>query len=200
MSPLTRTLGLALFLKELAYTHVLTLPCSILEEWFDSAEFECTWFLSREEEGVGISIGLLAAGAKPIMLVQNSGFGNCVNALASLATAYEIPLVIGVSMRGDEVDENPAQMPMGRSTEGIIDALGCYRETITRIEDARSALARVETAAQRTGRPAFILLPRESQLAHQNRTSRRHRPGNLPVDSGCCSGEHQQGNLRAIRP
>jgi sulfopyruvate decarboxylase alpha subunit len=166
MLPLTRTLGLASILKELAYTDVLTLPCSILKEWFDPAEFDCTWFLSREEEGVGISVGLLAAGAKPIMLIQNSGLGNCVNALASLATAYQIPLVIGVSMRGDEVDENPAQMPMGRSTEGIIDALGSYRETVTRVEDARSALARVETAAQRTGRPAFVLLPRESQFAH----------------------------------
>jgi sulfopyruvate decarboxylase subunit alpha len=166
MLPRNRALDLASVLKELAYTHVLTLPCSILKEWFDPAEFECTWFLSREEEGVGISVGLLAVGAKPIMLVQNSGLGNCINALASLAIAYEIPLVIGVSMRGDEVDENPAQMPMGRSTEGIIDALGSYRETVTRFEDARSALERVETAAQRTGRPAFVLLLRESQLAH----------------------------------
>jgi sulfopyruvate decarboxylase subunit alpha len=171
MSPLTHTLGLASFLKDLAYTHVLTLPCSIIREWFDPAEFECTWFLSREEEGVGIAVGLLAAGAKPIMLIQNSGLGNCVNAIASLAAAYEIPLVIGVSMRGDVVDENPAQMPMGRWTEGIIDALGCYRDTIKRIEDIRSVLIRVETAAQRTGRPAFVLLPRESQLAHQDRAS-----------------------------
>jgi sulfopyruvate decarboxylase subunit alpha len=166
MPPLTRTLGLASFLKELSYTHVLMLPCSILKEWFDPAEFECTWFLSREEEGVGISVGLLAVGAKPIMLVQNSGLGNCVNALASLATAYEVPLVIGVSMRGDDADENPAQMPMGRATVGIIDVLGCYRETVTRIEDARSTLARVQAAALRTGRPAFVLLRRESQLAH----------------------------------
>lgn len=165
MPTLTRTLGLASILQELGYTDVLTLPCSILKEWFDPAEFEHTWFLSREEEGVGISVGLLAAGAKPIILVQNSGFGNCVNALASLATAYEVPLVLGVSMRGDEVDENLAQMPMGRSTERIIDALGCHRETISRFNDARATIERVDAAAKRTGRPAFVLLPRESKLA-----------------------------------
>jgi sulfopyruvate decarboxylase subunit alpha len=161
-----RTLGLASVLKEVGYTDVLTLPCSILREWFDPTEFDRTWFLSREEEGVGISVGLKASGAKPIMLIQNSGLGNCVNALASLVIAYEIPLVVCVSMRGDDADENPAQIPMGRSTRAIIAALGCHDVTVARLADARAVIAGAETMSTRTGRPAFVLLPREGQLAH----------------------------------
>ena len=49
--------------------------------------------VTREEEGVGIAAGAALAGGKPLLLMQNSGLGNCVNALASLTGLYELPLV-----------------------------------------------------------------------------------------------------------
>ncbi|WP_181024209.1 thiamine pyrophosphate-binding protein [Rathayibacter toxicus] len=166
MPVMCRTQGLAETLSQLGYTDVLMVPCSILRERFDPAHFERTWFLSREEEGVGIGVGLLATGSRPILLIQNSGLGNSINALSSLATAYEIPLVVGLTMRGDDVEENPAQIPIGLSTVGIIEAMGCYSELLTSLDQLTDAFMKAEDEAKRRKRPAFVLIPRESQLAH----------------------------------
>ena len=40
---------------------------------------------TREEEGVGICAGAYLSGKKPVMVIQNSGIGNSVNALVSLS-------------------------------------------------------------------------------------------------------------------
>ena len=56
--------------------------------------------------------------------MQNSGLGNCTNALASLNMASMIPVVLVVSHRGDLGEFNPAQVPMGRAATRILDALG----------------------------------------------------------------------------
>jgi sulfopyruvate decarboxylase subunit alpha len=56
--------------------------------------------------------------------MQNSGLGNCVNALASFHVASQVPVVLVISHRGDLGEFNPAQVPMGQATGPILDALG----------------------------------------------------------------------------
>ena len=56
--------------------------------------------VTREEEGVGIAAGAALAGGKPLLLMQNSGLGNCVNALSSFTGLYELPLFLLMSHRG----------------------------------------------------------------------------------------------------
>jgi len=79
--------------------------------------------VTREEEGVGMLSGAFMAGKRGALLMQNSGLGNCVNALASLNGAAQIPLVMIISHRGDVGEFNVAQVPMGQATEHILDAL-----------------------------------------------------------------------------
>jgi len=95
----------------------------VLEElWADG---ECRVVtVTREEEGVGLLAGAWLAGRRGALLMQNSGLGNCVNALGSLSVASQIPLVLVISHRGDLGEFNPAQVPMGRATGPILDALG----------------------------------------------------------------------------
>src|SRR5499426_2541778 len=80
--------------------------------------------VTREEEGVGLLSGAWLAGRRGALLMQNSGLGNCVNALASLCVASQIPMVLVISHRGDLGEFNPAQVPMGQATHSILDALG----------------------------------------------------------------------------
>src|ERR1700681_4788932 len=49
---------------------------------------------TREEEAVGICAGAWMGGMRSILMMQTSGFGNIPNALASLAVAYQIPVVL----------------------------------------------------------------------------------------------------------
>jgi len=80
--------------------------------------------VAREEEGVGLLSGAWLAGRRGALLMQNSGLGNCVNALGSLNVASQIPIVLVISHRGDLGEFNPAQVPMGQATAPILDALG----------------------------------------------------------------------------
>jgi sulfopyruvate decarboxylase alpha subunit len=80
--------------------------------------------VTREEEGVGLLSGAWLAGQRGALLMQNSGLGNSINALASLNVASQIPIVLVVSHRGDLGEFNPAQVPMGQATGPILDAVG----------------------------------------------------------------------------
>ena len=55
-------------------------------------------------EAIALAIGHhLATGKVPLVYMQNSGFGNCVNPLTSLADSdvYSIPLLLLIGWRGE---------------------------------------------------------------------------------------------------
>jgi sulfopyruvate decarboxylase subunit alpha len=78
----------------------------------------------REEEGVGIAAGAALAGKKPLLLMQNSGLGNSINALMSLTHLYQLPLFILMSHRGAPGEQISAQIPMGKATPRLLKTLG----------------------------------------------------------------------------
>jgi sulfopyruvate decarboxylase subunit alpha len=79
--------------------------------------------VTREEEGVGLCTGAWMAGRRPALLMQNSGLGNCINALASLDFLYAIPLLMIISHRGGKGEPIIGQMPMGQLTVPLLDAM-----------------------------------------------------------------------------
>lgn len=86
---------------------------------------------TREEEGVGICAGAALAGQKiPILLIQNSGLGNSVNALMSLTELFHLPLVMFISHRGTKGEKMTAQVPMGRITSDLLYVMGIEHKTI----------------------------------------------------------------------
>lgn len=69
----TETLRLEVAAESAGFDHILTVPCSILRQWYSPSAGESllpTIYLSREEEGVGLAVGLLAAGRRPLLLIQ----------------------------------------------------------------------------------------------------------------------------------
>jgi sulfopyruvate decarboxylase subunit alpha len=77
---------------------------------------------TREEEAVGICAGAAFAGRRGVLLTQNSGLGNSVNALLSLIRFYDLPLLLLVSQRGGPGERISAQVPMGRATRPLLEA------------------------------------------------------------------------------
>ena len=78
--------------------------------------------LTTEEEGVGLLCGGWAGGRKGVLLMQSSGVGNCINALA-LPNICRIPFVTIVSMRGEWGEFIPWQVPMGQATPKVFEAM-----------------------------------------------------------------------------
>jgi sulfopyruvate decarboxylase subunit alpha len=106
---------------------VVTVPCKYIARLIVETEADPRFTLlypSREEEGLGIAAGAALGGRGAVMLVQNSGLGNMVNAYCSLNLYYGIPLCLVVTHRGDELERVPAQVPMGVRTEPLLELLG----------------------------------------------------------------------------
>jgi sulfopyruvate decarboxylase alpha subunit len=104
--------------------------------WADPA---CTVVTAtREEEALGILSGAWLGGRRGALLMQNSGLGNCINTLASLNIASQLPAVLVISHRGDLGEFNPAQVPMGQATTRILDALGIRHVMPRSIADLES--------------------------------------------------------------
>jgi len=79
--------------------------------------------LTTEEEGIGIATGCWIAGGRPMIAMQSSGVGNCINALGFPA-AYRAPCLMLVTMRGQWGEFNPWQVPMGQAAKPALEAIG----------------------------------------------------------------------------
>ena len=85
---------------------------------------------TREEEAIGIAVGAYAVGRNAAVFMQSSGFGNSVNALASLCVPYRTPIPMFINLRGGAGEFNIAQVAMGRTTRPILDLLGMVHFTL----------------------------------------------------------------------
>jgi sulfopyruvate decarboxylase subunit alpha len=119
-----------------------------------------TTIATREEEAFGIAAGLYLGGHRPTVMLQSSGLGNSINALTSLLVPYQIPALIVISMRGDETEWNPAQVPMGRAVPSICEAIGVPHATVESPEMAADLVTRVGRRAFESRMPSACLLPR----------------------------------------
>jgi sulfopyruvate decarboxylase subunit alpha len=113
--------------------------------------------VTREEEGVGVCAGAYMGGRRPALLMQNSGLGNCINALASLDLLYEVPVLLVLSHRGTAGEKIVAQVPMGKATVPLLDTLGIEHFSPSPSEGEHVvAQAAVRAFSQR--RPVAVLL------------------------------------------
>jgi sulfopyruvate decarboxylase alpha subunit len=121
-------------------------PCGVLAPLYANLEAEAGLVtVPREDNAVGLAAGAALAGARPAVLMQNSGFGQSVNALASLIIPYEIPVLFIVSLRGKDPDHTAENTPMGEATEPILSLLGV---PVRRFEPTDRAAAQVAELAK----------------------------------------------------
>lgn len=122
----------------------------------------CTVVTSaREEEGLGILSGAYLAGQRGALLMQNSGLGNCVNTLASLNLATQVPVVLVISHRGDLGEYNAAQVPMGQAAEKLLQALDVRYVTPHTVEELEAQADGLIKLAYTSSLPVAFLLPND---------------------------------------
>lgn len=82
---------------------------------------------ANEGNAVGIAAGhYLATGKPALVYMQNSGLGNTVNPLLSLADekVYSIPMVLLIGWRGEPgVHDEPQHVKQGEVTLGLLDTM-----------------------------------------------------------------------------
>ncbi|WP_168452765.1 phosphonopyruvate decarboxylase [Sphingopyxis microcysteis] len=160
-------------LFELGVDFFTGVPDSLLKEFCSYVDAvlppESHIISANEGTAVGIATGYqLATGHLPLVYLQNSGLGNTVNPLLSLADTevYAVPMIVLVGWRGapGEKDE-PQHLKQGRVTEAMLDAMEIPYRILTADEDEALANARwaTETAKQRSG--PVILLARKGAFS-----------------------------------
>ena len=82
---------------------------------------------ANEGGAIGLAIGHhMATGNTPLIYMQNSGLGNSINPLLSLADpdVYSIPMILLVGWRGEPgVKDEPQHVKQGRIHSGLIEAM-----------------------------------------------------------------------------
>ena len=114
-------------MKRAGINFVTSVPCVNLQELLVLVSSDPDIIhvpVTREEEGIGICTGAWMGGRRPALLMQNSGLGNSINALASLDMLYGIPLLMIISHRGGKGEPVIGQVPIGQLTAPLLDAMG----------------------------------------------------------------------------
>lgn len=106
----SRGYGAALLdaLTDHGFTHATGVPCSFLAEAFRILESGASGLdylmANREDNALGLASGLVLSGHRPVVLMQNSGLGYCLNVLTSFTMIYGVDLHLVVSWRGHADD------------------------------------------------------------------------------------------------
>jgi len=101
--------------------------------------------LSTEQEGIGLAAGAWLGGERSVLLMQSSGVGNCINALG-MTSECRFPLLMLVTMRGEQGEFNPWQVPMGQATRPALEAMGVvvqYAASAQEVQPTAEAAARL---------------------------------------------------------
>jgi phosphonopyruvate decarboxylase len=103
-------------------------PCSYLQPLINHviADPSCRYVpASNEGDGVAIGAGMEIAGGRAVVMCQNSGLGNAVNPLTSLAHAHRIPLLLIITLRGEPggTKDEPQHQLMGSITTRMLDLM-----------------------------------------------------------------------------
>ena len=131
-----------LFVEELAKqgTEFFTgVPDSLLKSLCayitDSVDDEHHIIAANEGNAVALGCGTyLATGRIPLVYMQNSGEGNAVNPLLSLADedVYQIPLLLVMGWRGEPgIADEPQHKKQGKVTLPLLEAMGIPYEVLS---------------------------------------------------------------------
>jgi sulfopyruvate decarboxylase alpha subunit len=113
--------------------------------------------LTTEEEGVAMAAGAHLGGGRSVLLMQSSGVGNCVN-MFTLLDNGKFPFITYVTMRGDFGEQNPWQVPMGRSAQTVMEAMGLRCLRIETEDEVISTTDAAFSMAYKSNVPVAVLL------------------------------------------
>lgn len=117
--------------------------------------------IPREEEGISILSGLVLAGRRSVMIMQDNGVGNMLTALLTFPQPYHLPLFGVVTRRGGLGEYNSMIHTVSERTEALLDAASVrwfQLDGRTPLEDWAGTIQRAYAYGQTTHRPVLALV------------------------------------------
>ena len=123
---------------------------------------------ANEGSAVGIGIGYHLKTKKiPVIYMQNSGLGNAINPIISLANSkiYKIPLFLIVGWRGEPskkfIDE-PQHITQGKQTKNFLKNLGIKYKIINSKSNIKKIIKELKNYSEKNNLPVCILIKRKT--------------------------------------
>jgi phosphonopyruvate decarboxylase len=136
-------------------------PCSLIEDVIATLETHPRLPYVpavREDVAVGMAAGAWFAGRRPAVLMQNSGLGTSLNALASLSLMYGLPALLLVTWRGHAGKDAPEHILMGEISPRLLNLLGIPHRVLS-AESVGRDLVWAAAEMDRLQQPVALLVP-----------------------------------------
>ena len=86
---------------------------------------------TKEEEAIGISVGMTLSQSPSLVFMQNAGFANSISTITSLIQLYKIPLIFLIGWRGYLKNDAPEHEKIGKIQPKLIEILALDSKIIT---------------------------------------------------------------------
>ncbi len=150
-------------LKTSGFDFFVGVPCSLLKglvSILDRDEAAHYVSATREDSAIGMAVGAYLGGKRPMVLMQNSGLGVSVNALASLSTMYDLPALLVISWRGEpSLNDAPEHILMGQIMLPILDLLKVPYRVLSPKEPVAAQVAWARERLDATRQPVALVAP-----------------------------------------
>src|SRR5215813_3079167 len=134
-------------------------PCSLVKSLIATLEERGGYIPeTREDAAVGLAAGAYMAGKQPTVIMQNSGLGVCVNALASLSLMYNFPCLLLITWRGYQGKDAPEHLIMGDISPNLLSTLKIPYQ-ILNTNTVRESINWAAETVKQTSKPVALLLP-----------------------------------------
>jgi len=137
-------------------------PCSLLKGLVTALDGDKSLHYvsaTREDSALGMAVGAWLGGKQPMVLMQNSGLGVSVNALASLSTMYEVPTLLVISWRGQGGNDAPEHILMGEIMSPILDLCKVPWKVLDATKPMAEQVAWAKEAMTAARGPAALIVP-----------------------------------------
>ena len=153
--------------RELGFHWYAGVPCSFLTPFinYTIADQQLHYISSANEgDAVATCAGATLGGQRAVVMMQNSGLGNAVNPITSLAHVFRIPFLLIVTLRGDpRLKDEPQHALMGRITGELLEKMAIPWEYFpTDPREIKRALARADAHMNTQMRPYALIMRKGS--------------------------------------
>jgi len=158
--------------RKLGFKRYTGVPCSFLTPFINYVINDSNLnYVSSANEGdaLATAAGAAIGGERSIVMMQNSGLGNAVSPITSLAWVFRIPMIIITTHRGAPgVKDEPQHELMGQITEDLFDTMQVPWETFpTEKVEIEPALQRAVDHMQKHHRPYGFIMQKSTVSPHE---------------------------------
>lgn len=132
---------------------------TLIERFADDSRFRHV-AVNREESAIGLCSGAFFSGLGAFALMGASGFLTCIYALTKINYTYQVPLLIGITMRGAFGDQAKFHQSNGLYLEPVMKAIDIPYMIIDRAHDI-PRLAVAYRHSRTVSRPVVVGFTRE---------------------------------------